>query len=660
MVDIANNKAGVGGLCFVVGAALILGGCAGNSAEPAQLGRFRSAPAVNVILDSLGAADEPTVAWEKGEEPQPCDTTPGRTDQTLRPGDVVRISIYELLREGVMATDDYVVSDMGKLSLPEIGPVQAAGLTEAQLELQIKRALTPAVLKNPVVSVARVDSQQQMYSVLGVGVTQPGRYAIPARGLRLADALAVAGGLGQFNVSYVYVSRSEDASAGHGMTLPAREVELIEPQTNSRPALPVDTMTTPSPTLVPSGKPSGLPQPSQPADKFETQQEMLDLITPFAKAKPKTLTTESDRANGGMGERATSPKLPSGGTQGTSHVEDISATMLPAGVPLVMPGTRAVNPRDEVQTFAEFGNDGAARPSQPSGAGEKTEWVFKDGQWVPVTVPSSGAGANPTRGAFQPTLNPAFSPSRGTPEAAKPAQQPTSIDTPKPSAPAVASTSGRTNEEPGEWVFKEGRWVQVRSGRPEPAKPALAVVLPNVAALPVERENPPVEAEPDQPTQNRLIKIPAERLLAGDPRYNIYIRPGDVIHVPVDVVGEFCITGNVARTGYINMTGRSMTLKQAIAAAGGLSPMACPQYCEVVRRIGNREEIVMVDLDKISRGEQPDFFIKPNDLINVGTNPSAQWRAAMRNEQKPAASFTFAYDRNFSDSDYGLRSQRGN
>jgi protein involved in polysaccharide export with SLBB domain len=64
----------------------------------------------------------------------------------------------------------------------------------------------------------------------------------------------------------------------------------------------------------------------------------------------------------------------------------------------------------------------------------------------------------------------------------------------------------------------------------------------------------------------------ADKLLSGDPRYNIVIRPGDNIHVPVDIIGEFCIMGNVNNQGFINITGRPMTLKMALAAAGGLGP----------------------------------------------------------------------------------------
>jgi protein involved in polysaccharide export with SLBB domain len=132
------------------------------------------------------------------------------------------------------------------------------------------------------------------------------------------------------------------------------------------------------------------------------------------------------------------------------------------------------------------------------------------------------------------------------------------------------------------------------------------------------------------------------------------IRAGDNIHVPVDLIGEFWIEGNVNFQGPINITGRPITLKMAIASAGGLGPLAWPKRCEVIRRIGkNKEEIVMVDLDKIASGKQPDFFIKPNDLINVGTHPTARWRAVLRNAFRATYGFGFIYDRNFADRDFG-------
>jgi hypothetical protein len=215
-----------------------------------------------------------------------------------------------------------------------------------------------------------------------------------------------------------------------------------------------------------------------------------------------------------------------------------------------------------------------------------------------------------------------------------------------------------------EWIFRNGKWVPVQVGSPklpklpeqiEPVRPVVEIEPKEKPIGPFEEPSPPVlERKPGAGT--RLIRIPAVKLLEGDPRYNIVIKPGDSIHVPVDIVGEFCIMGNVNRTGYIPITGRPMTLKMAIAAAGGLNPLAWPKRVEVVRRIGRKqEEIVMVDFDKIASGELPDFFIKPNDFINVGTHPTSRWRAILRNAFRATYGFGFVYDRNFADRDFYTR-----
>ncbi|MHC4572258.1 MAG: hypothetical protein ACYS0C_09330, partial [Planctomycetota bacterium] len=50
-----------------------LAGCSNKFFDPTQIGRFRPVPAVNVILGSLGVAEETPSAWEGAEEPRPID-----------------------------------------------------------------------------------------------------------------------------------------------------------------------------------------------------------------------------------------------------------------------------------------------------------------------------------------------------------------------------------------------------------------------------------------------------------------------------------------------------------------------------------------------------------------------------------------------------------
>ncbi|MCD6395525.1 MAG: hypothetical protein J7M40_18735, partial [Planctomycetes bacterium] len=218
-----------------------------------------------------------------------------------------------------------------------------------------------------------------------------------------------------------------------------------------------------------------------------------------------------------------------------------------------------------------------------------------------------------------------------------------------------------------EWVFEDGKWIPKRVGG------VASVTPPAVSSTMASQQVGPDALTLQEPAageygwgqvgrgavRKRVIKIPTDLLKSGDPQYDIIIRPGDRISVPVDIIGEFWVMGNVNRRGEINLTGRPMTLKMAIAMAGGLGPLAWPKKVEVIRRIGKnkaglmQEETVMVDLDKIAKGEQPDFFIKPFDLINVGTHGTSRWQAVLRNAFRATYGFGFIYDRNFANRDLG-------
>ena len=80
--------------------------------------------------------------------------------------------------------------------------------------------------------------------------------------------------------------------------------------------------------------------------------------------------------------------------------------------------------------------------------------------------------------------------------------------------------------------------------------------------------------------------------------------------------------------------------------------MAWPTRCEVRRRLdGDREEITQWDLARIIEGKDPDFYLKPNDVVRVGTHAIAPLLATIRNSFRFTYGFGFVYDRNFADID---------
>ncbi len=636
----------------------ISSGCGNKFFDPTQIGRFRPTPAVNVILDTLGVAEEEQKGWEGAEDPRPEDTRLVETDYVFNPGDIVRISIFELYREGEPVLNDYIVTETGKISIPDVGVIQAAGATEIQLEEEIRQILSPSILRNPSVAVTMISSQQRSYSILGDGVEIPGRYVIPRYDFRLTDALATARGPRQFNVSYIYVSRH---TRGIGLMDEPMKFEVIEPEF-TEPGITAPELTEPTFTLPGLTEPEitgiediRLPELNEQGFEFtepimedliEPEKEWLEVITPLAQHEwPESkvviasaeLATEREQVDMDWpnvvepsrsskqqwGEPEPEPSLGLTDSERTDKpvsIQDILKTL----------SSRARQERVDEQIDIEETPESFTEPIAPE--------TFEEPIDIEEALRSFGEpSALEVPGIIEEPID-------------------IRMDIPEPTFEPIVPEGIEEQGGEGriEWIFQDGKWIPIQVGPPvQPELPSQVIEIEPRGAieLPGELVAPGFEWAEQSPT--RVIKIPTDKLLAGNPRYNILIKPGDSIHVPVDIIGEFCIMGNVNYQGYINITGRPMTLKMAIAAAGGLDALAWPKHCEVVRRIGeDKEEIVMVDLDKIASGEQPDFFIKPNDLINVGTHPTSIWRAVLRNAFRATYGFGFIYDRNFAYADW--------
>jgi hypothetical protein len=153
---------------------------------------------------------------------------------------------------------------------------------------------------------------------------------------------------------------------------------------------------------------------------------------------------------------------------------------------------------------------------------------------------------------------------------------------------------------------------------------------------------------PDEGNGTRVIRVPYDALKRGDLNYNIPIRPHDLIYVPEPNVGVYYMAGHVSRPGVYTFNGQKVTLKQAIASAAMLDGIAIPQRTDIIRRVRPDHEVyVRVALDKIFAGEQPDIYLKPDDMITVGTNALAPFLAAIRGGFRITYGFGFLYDRNY-------------
>lgn len=241
----------------------------------------------------------------------------------------------------------------------------------------------------------------------------------------------------------------------------------------------------------------------------------------------------------------------------------------------------------------------------------------------PPAPKKDGPPASP--GMFQPT----------TPE--KPKQPPVDLvprpgEKPKTPAPAAQPESGEMT-----WVNIDGKWVKVK-------KPA-ATTEP---LSPIGRPAPG-----DAMVTQRIIRVPLAKLVAGDARYNVIIRSGDVIRVAPGPSGTVYVEGQVQRPGAYNMA-EGLTFTRIIPAAGGYSSTAIPERIDITRKVGpDAQATFRINGRAVREGTNPDIALKANDIVNVGTNFWALPMAVIRNGFRFTYGFGFLADRNFGNDIFG-------
>jgi polysaccharide export outer membrane protein len=176
----------------------------GSSLQVGVLGLFLAA-AIPMLAQTAPAGQQAheDVAGTHSSAPVDAEATNKAHDDSFIIGneDVLAISVW---KEPDLTKSIPVRSD-GKISMPLIGEMQAAGRTPAQLEREIAGKLQNYITA-PEVSVIVEKVNSKKFNILGE-VTKPGSYSL-TQASTIVDAIALAGGFRDFaKKSGVYVLR---------------------------------------------------------------------------------------------------------------------------------------------------------------------------------------------------------------------------------------------------------------------------------------------------------------------------------------------------------------------------------------------------------------------------------------------------------------------
>ncbi|HEV2292276.1 MAG TPA: polysaccharide biosynthesis/export family protein [Tepidisphaeraceae bacterium] len=253
---------------------------------------------------------------------------------------------------------------------------------------------------------------------------------------------------------------------------------------------------------------------------------------------------------------------------------------------------------------------------------------------------------------------------------AAPAAQTQNQPAPGADAPTAANTPATVpapGETEGRFIIVDGKPVQVGAQQPPPDTTGAAQTTRTSPQAAPQTAPPGPGAgtgggftfnAPEAEGETRVIRIPFDALRNGELKYNVVIRPQDMIIIPEPQVKSYFMGGHVAAPGaYTMIPGNKLTLMEAVISARMLDGLAIPSRTDLIRRNGDVNTWVRVDLDKIFAGQHPDIYLRENDKIMVGTNVVAPFLAAFRNAFRVTYGFGFLYDRNFAaeENNRGLR-----
>ncbi len=127
-------------------------------------------------------------------------------DYLLSPGDAIRITVFQ----NPDLTLETRVSESGNITFPLLGSVPVGGLSSAAAERLIAQRLKDEnFIKNPQVNIALIEVRGSQVAVLGL-VNKPGRFPLETSNTRLAEIIALAGGVMPNASDVVVISGQRD------------------------------------------------------------------------------------------------------------------------------------------------------------------------------------------------------------------------------------------------------------------------------------------------------------------------------------------------------------------------------------------------------------------------------------------------------------------
>jgi polysaccharide biosynthesis/export protein len=126
--------------------------------------------------------------------------------------------------------------------------------------------------------------------------------------------------------------------------------------------------------------------------------------------------------------------------------------------------------------------------------------------------------------------------------------------------------------------------------------------------------------------ENALLPVDLYKLIKeGDMSQNIVLRGGDKIYIAEPAATTLMVLGEVGKERLVDLPNGFMTLRQALAEAGGIAPTGDRAYIQVIRGNILHPKIYTLHWQHVIALPSDSMLLIPGDIVYVAATPITEW-----------------------------------
>ena len=126
--------------------------------------------------------------------------------------------------------------------------------------------------------------------------------------------------------------------------------------------------------------------------------------------------------------------------------------------------------------------------------------------------------------------------------------------------------------------------------------------------------------------ENQIVPVDMNKLIKeGDMGQNIVMRGGDKIYIAEAHAATLMVMGEVGRERAISLPSGYMSLRQALAEAGGIPYTGDKSYIQVIRGNIINPKIYTLNWEHVIHLPNESLLLMPGDIVYVAATPITEW-----------------------------------